>query len=61
MNKCDTCKYAEWEWSEIKMIEICADCTLGFRNKFESEDDCGRYSPYCETKMRYRERNEVSR
>lgn len=45
MNKCDTCKYAEWDWSELKMIEICTDCTLGFRNKFESEDDCGRFSP----------------
>ncbi len=45
MNKCDTCKYAEWDWSELEMIEICTDCKLGFRNKFESEDDCGRFSP----------------
>ncbi len=56
MNKCDTCKYAEWDWSEIKMIEICTDCTLGFRNKFESEDKCGRFSPNCEVKMKESER-----
>lgn len=51
MNRCNTCKYAEWDWSEIKMIEIVTDCRLGFRNKFESEDDCRRFSPKCGVKM----------
>ena len=50
MNKCDTCKYAEWEWSEVSMTDVCTDCTLGFRSKFESDDDCGRYKIESEDK-----------
>lgn len=46
MNKCDTCKFAEWEISEWDGMAVFTDCNLGFRKKFESDEDCKRYKPY---------------
>lgn len=43
MNRCDTCKYSEYEFSELKLKEECVDCTLGYRQKFESDEDCKKY------------------
>lgn len=43
MNRCDTCIYAEYEWSELHMMNECVDCTKGYRRKFESDEDCKRY------------------
>lgn len=43
MNKCDKCKYCEYEFDEIKLQEVPTDCALGYRNKFESENDCERF------------------
>lgn len=43
MNRCDTCQHAEFEFSEIKLKDECVDCTLGYRHKFESDEDCKKY------------------
>jgi len=50
MNRCDTCKYAEYEFSELKLKEECIDCTLGHRQKFESDENCKRYKEVKENK-----------
>lgn len=45
MNKCETCKFSEYDFDEIKQMNICVDCVKGFREIFESDKECPEYEP----------------